>query len=158
MLSMTDEERRELGQRIKSTRKQKGLSQEQLAELVGYRVGTISKYEQGYRIPSIAVLRRISEVLECNLSELAGSIEDVIGEISMFEETTESYIVWLRNIGVSVSTPLYDEDNKIEKMAIILDVDNIAYDIGDKINDIMDMSKEHFKLLAKQFGNKVFES
>jgi hypothetical protein len=43
-------------------------------------------------------------------------------------------------------------------MAIILDVDNIAYDIGDKIDDIMDMSKEHFKLLAKQFGSKVFES
>jgi len=43
MLSMTDEERRELGQKIKTARKQKGLSQEQLAELVGYKVGTISK-------------------------------------------------------------------------------------------------------------------
>jgi len=155
MLSMTDDERRELGQKIKTARKQKGLSQEQLAELVGYKVGTISKYEQGYRIPSIAVLRKIAEVLECNLSELAGDIEDVIGEISMFEETTESYITWLRNIGVSVSTPLYDEDNKIEKMAIILDVDSVAYDVGDKIDDIMEMSKDHFKLLAKQFGERL---
>ena len=158
MLCMTDEERRELGQKIKTARKQKGLSQEQLAELIGYKVGTISKYEQGYRIPKIAVLKKIAEVLECTLSDLAGTVEDVLSEISMFEEATESYITWLRNIGLSVSTPLYDEDNKIEKMAIILDVDNIAYDVGDKINDIMEMSKEHFKLLAKQFGEKLFDN
>jgi len=158
MVSMTDDERRELGQKIKTTRKQKGLSQEQLAELVGYKVGTISKYEQGYRIPNIAVLRKIAEVLECNLSDLAGTVEDVLGEISMFEAATESFIKWLRDIGVPVSTPLYDEDNKIEKMAILLDVDNVAYDIGDKIDDIMEMSKEHFKLLAKQFGEKVFDN
>ena len=158
MLNMTDEERRDLGQKIKTARKQKGLSQEQLAELVGYKVGTISKYEQGYRIPKIAVLKKIAEVLECTLSDLAGTVEDVLSEISMFEEATESYITWLRNIGLSVSTPLYDEDNKIEKMAIILDVDNIAYDVGDKINDIMEISKEHFKLLAKQFGEKVFNN
>ena len=48
--------KRELGQKIKSAKKQRGLSQEQLADLVGYKVGTISKYEQGYRIPDIGMI------------------------------------------------------------------------------------------------------
>ena len=51
----------------------------------------------------------------------------------------------------------YISSNTYAQIAIILDVDNVAYDVGDKIDDIMEMSKEHFKLLAKQFGEKVFE-
>jgi len=152
---MTDSERRELGLKIKSTRKQKGLSQEQLAELVGYRVGTISKYEQGYRIPSIGTLRKIADVLECDLTEIAGKTEEEINDTFRFEEAVENYIAWLRNVGIMVGTPAYDEDNRLEKVAIIVDIDNEPFDIGDKIDDIMEMGKQHFKLMAKQFGEKL---
>ena len=46
---MTLEERKELGNRLKQARKEKGLSQEELANLIGLKVGTVSKYEQGDR-------------------------------------------------------------------------------------------------------------
>lgn len=42
---MTLEERKELGNRLKQARKEKGLSQEELANLIGLKVGTVSKYE-----------------------------------------------------------------------------------------------------------------
>jgi len=155
---MTNEEKRELGKKIKSTRKQKGLSQEQLAELVGYKVGTISKYEQGYRIPDIGMLRKIATVLECDLAELAGKTDDVIDETIRFEEAIENYIAWIRGVGIMVGTLLYDEDNEQEKTAIVVDIDGIPLDIGDNVNEIMEMSKEHFKLLAKQFGKRVFDN
>ena len=158
MRKMTNEEKRELGQKIKSTRKQKGLSQEQLAELVGYKVGTISKYEQGYRIPDIGILRKISAALECNLAELAGTTDDVIDETIRFEEAVESYISWLRSVHIMLTMPNYEDTDGKEKTAIIVDIDGVPLDIADKISDIMQMGKEHFKLLAKQFGKCIYDN
>ena len=157
MRQLTDDEKRELGQKIKTARKQKGLSQEQLAELVGYKVGTISKYEQGYRIPDIGMLRKIAFVLECNLAELAGTTDEVIRDTIRREEAVDHYIDWLRGVHVMVGTPNYEDDDRTEKTAIIVDIDGVPIDIGKKINEIMEMGKEHFKLLAKQFGEKVFK-
>jgi len=158
MRQMTDDEKRELGQKIKTARKQKGLSQEQLADLVGYKVGTISKYEQGYRIPDIGMLRKIAIALECNLAELAGTTEEVINEEIRFEGAVESYIAWLRGVHIMVGTMFYDDDDNKEKYAIMVDIDGVPLDIGESIEDIMEMGKEHFKLLAKQFGKKVWNS
>ena len=135
MRHMTADERRELGQNIKSARKQKGLSQEQLADLVGYKVGTISKYEQGYRMPDIIMLRKIASALECNISEIAGAMEDVIVEESRFEEAAQKYIDWLRCVGIMVGIPLYHENDQ-EKNAIIVDIDNVPLDIENNIDDI----------------------
>ena len=158
MRQMTDEEKRELGQKIKSARKQKGLSQEQLADLVGYKVGTISKYEQGYRVPDIGMVRKIAAALECNLAELAGTTDEVIEETIRFEEAVESYIAWLRGVHIMLTTPYYEDDDRKEKHAIIVDIDGVPLDIADKIDDIMQMGKEHFKLLAKQFGKSIFDN
>ena len=158
MRQMTDEEKRELGQKIKSIRKQRGLSQEQLADLVGYKVGTISKYEQGYRIPDIGMLRKIAAVLECNLSELAGTTDEVINETIRFEEAVESYIAWLRGVHVMLTAPNYEDKDGKEKAAIIVDIDGVPLDIADRIDDIMQMGKEHFKLMAKHFGKSIYES
>ena len=158
MRQMTDEEKRELGQKIKSARKQKGLSQEQLADLVGYKVGTISKYEQGYRVPDIGMVRKIAAALECNLAELAGTTDEVIEETIRFEEAVESYIAWLRGVHIMLTTPYYEDDDRKEKHAIIVDIDGVPLDIADKIDDIMQMGKEHFKLLARQFGKSIFDN
>jgi len=158
MRQMTDEEKRELGQKIKSARRQKGLSQEQLADLVGYKVGTISKYEQGYRIPDIGMLRKITAALGCSLSELAGTTDEVIEETIRFEEAVESYIAWLRGVHIMLTTPNYEDKDGKEKAAIIVDIDGFPLDIANKINDIMHMGKEHFKLLAKQFGKSIYDN
>ena len=155
---MTDEEKRELGQKIKSIRKQRGLSQEQLADLVGYKVGIISKYEQGYRILDIGMLRKITAVLECNLSELAGTTDEVINETIRFEEAVESYIAWLRGVHVMLTAPNYEDKDGKKKVAIIVDIDGVPLDIADRIDDIMQTGKEQFKLMAKHFGKSIYES
>ena len=158
MRKMTEEEKRELGQKIKAIRKQKGLSQEQLADLVGYRVGTISKYEQGYRTPDIGMLMRIAVALDCNLAELAGTTNEVINETFRFEGAVESYVAWLRGVHIMLTTPNYEDDDRKEKTAIIVDIDGVPFDIADKIEDIMEMGKAHFKLLAKQFGKSIWNN
>ena len=157
MRQMTDEEKKDLGQKIKAIRKQKGFSQEQLADLVGYKVGTISKYEQGYRIPDIGMLRKIAAALECNLSELAGVTDEAINETIRFEEAIESYIAWLRGVHIMLTAPNYEGKDGKEKTAIIVDIDGVPLDIADRIDDIMQMGKEHFKLLAKHFGKSIYD-
>lgn len=70
MEKWTKEERKAIGSRIKSLRKKRGLLQEDLANLIGLKVGTVSKYEQGDRTPGIRQLTHIAEVLECSITEL----------------------------------------------------------------------------------------
>ncbi len=83
-----------LGERIRELRKAKGLTQEQLAELVGVEPRHISRVEGGYSSPSIERLARIAEILDVPIKELFDymhlndsedrlkDIEDAIGGMS----------------------------------------------------------------------------
>ena|SRR5690554_355857 len=57
---------------LKNLRKQKGLSQEELAERLHVVRQTISKWEKGLSIPDANLLIRISEIFETPVSTLLG--------------------------------------------------------------------------------------
>lgn len=59
-----------LGLRVKEFRKQKKLTQEKLAEIIGVDNGYISKLEVGQNFPSITTLEKIADVLDVELYEL----------------------------------------------------------------------------------------
>lgn len=61
-----------LNENIKSIRKSKGLSQEELAVKLNVVRQTISKWEQGLSVPDSDMLISISEVLETPVSTLIG--------------------------------------------------------------------------------------
>ena len=61
-----------LKENIKSIRKSKGLSQEELAIKLNVVRQTISKWEQGLSVPDSEMLVSISEVLETSVSTLLG--------------------------------------------------------------------------------------
>lgn len=64
---------------IKIHRKEKGLTQQQLAELVGVTEKAVSKWETGRGVPDISLLIPISEALDVKVSELLnGECETVI--------------------------------------------------------------------------------
>lgn len=56
--------------RVKEFRKQKKLTQEKLAEIIGVDNGYISKLEVGQNFPSITTLEKIADVLDVELYEL----------------------------------------------------------------------------------------
>ena len=62
----------EIGLRIRSYRKEKGLSQTELAERIGKSLRTIQKYERGEIEMSVAVLNLIATVLDCSTLHLIG--------------------------------------------------------------------------------------
>jgi len=60
-----------LGKRLRELRKRKGLSQERLAELVGFESSnSISNVENGYNYPSIQNLEKILKVLDSSLKSV----------------------------------------------------------------------------------------
>lgn len=60
------------GQRIKQKRKELGLTQEQLADLCGYKTkSSINKIENSYNLP-YQKIEKLSKVLNCDPSYLMG--------------------------------------------------------------------------------------
>ena len=60
----------QLGKRVREIRKRRGLTQAQLAEIVGLSDNFISMIERGTGHPTLEVVGRIANVLEVDLPEL----------------------------------------------------------------------------------------
>jgi len=153
-MKLTTEERKDLGQKIKKARKEKKLSQEQLANLLGYKVGTISKYEQGYRTPDIGALTKIAEVLNCEVSYFLRANE-FMNDVYDHQDGFAPYVDWLRAVRLPLKFPKYDNGYGFESTAMIVEIDGDKFDIAGQMHDIMTMSKEHFKLLVTHLGEEV---
>ena len=66
-----------LGENLKALRKQKGMSQEVMAQQLNVVRQTVSKWEQGLSVPDAQMLTRIAELFEVPVSSLLGeSIEE----------------------------------------------------------------------------------
>ena len=62
-----------LSDNIKNLRKNKGFSQEELANKLNVVRQTVSKWEKGYSVPDAEMLKKIAEILETDVSQLLGS-------------------------------------------------------------------------------------
>lgn len=69
-----------LGDNIKALRKQKGISQEELASRIHVVRQTISKWEKNLSVPDAAMIQKIAEELDITVNELLG------GEIKQDED------------------------------------------------------------------------
>ena len=80
-----------LKENIKSIRKSKGLSQEELAIKLNVVRQTISKWEQGLSVPDAEMLISISEVLETPVSTLLGEniSESKVDDLKAISEKLE---------------------------------------------------------------------
>lgn len=60
----------EIGKFIAQMRKEKGMTQEELAEIMGVTDKSVSRWENGKTLPDISLLVELSEVLNISLGEL----------------------------------------------------------------------------------------
>ena len=74
-----------IGKFIAEQRKQKNLTQEQLAEKLGINNRTISRWENGINMPDISLYKKICEVLDISVEEL------INGEKTKKENVKQSY-------------------------------------------------------------------
>lgn len=77
-----------IGEQIKTARKAKGVSQEELAVRLGVVRQTVSKWENGMSVTDADVLIKIAELLDVPVSQLlgiepeSGSVQDMAGELA----------------------------------------------------------------------------
>lgn len=69
-----------LNENIKKYRKEKGFSQETLAQELNVVRQTISKWEKGISVPDAEMLSKISEVLDVSVMTLLGGNEETVPE------------------------------------------------------------------------------
>jgi transcriptional regulator with XRE-family HTH domain len=64
-----------IGRRISDSRKQKGLKQTELAEMIGVSVDSVRRWEQGKREPRASELEKIADILDTSVVYLLGGNE-----------------------------------------------------------------------------------
>lgn len=62
-----------LGDNIKTVRKNRGLTQEELAIKLSVVRQTVSKWEKGFSVPDAVMLQKIADVLEVDVKQLLGA-------------------------------------------------------------------------------------
>ena len=82
--------KKKLGLKIKELRKRKGLTQEELAELIQMEQNSISVMESGRNLPTLGTLEKIAKVLDVNLSDFFDY--DYIEDIDVIKASTEDII------------------------------------------------------------------
>lgn len=80
------------GERIRALRKERGLNQDQLAELASLNRVTVAKYEAGRVEPGAQALARIADALEVSTDALLGRSEEIPKAVSR-PATVEARIV-----------------------------------------------------------------
>ena len=96
-----------LGNRIKTLRKEKGLTQEQLANLINVTKVSICCYEKGNRTPNLETFMDLVNVLNTTPNYLLGVDTKVI------QEDTEEYSVYLPKEDIQIINELRKKDELI---------------------------------------------
>ncbi len=85
-----------IGSRIKSYRKDSGMSQREMADKLGLSYSTYSNYENNYREPPAEIISRICDILKVDLPDLVG-----VGEMNF---STIDAIIWkIQNLGYEIN-------------------------------------------------------
>ena len=80
-----------LGKKIKQIRKQRGFTQEKLAEIIGMDSGYICKMEIGLHTPSLETLAKLSKALNTELA-------DFLDFENLIEQDYKSKLIELINV------------------------------------------------------------
>ena len=82
-----------LGENIKNLRKQKGYSQETLANQLNVVRQTISKWETGQSVPDADMLENIANIFEVSVGQLLGSTISENNGVSQNEEIVKQLVI-----------------------------------------------------------------
>lgn len=97
---MTEEKLKEnISKNIASLRKEKGITQAELAEALNYSDKSVSKWERGEGIPDILVIYKIAEIFEVTVNDIICD-EVVIKEKSKKPHLTNRIIIPLLSVGL----------------------------------------------------------
>ena len=69
--------------KLKARRKLKGLTQDDLANMVGIKKSAVCKYEKGERLPNMEILSKMAKALGCRISDINEYSDAQINKINL---------------------------------------------------------------------------
>ncbi len=129
-----------LAENLQLLRKEKGLTQEALAEVFGVTPQSVSKWELGLSCPDIMILPEIAEFYRVSIDELMGykpssSINSVyIGMKSLVDNTEEAYGKpdYAYRLSRLAATTLWNQQKaEVDKLLTGQKTNNLSYGQGD---------------------------
>ncbi len=116
--------KRTLGEKINSLRKQRNMTQDELAEKMGVSSQAVSKWEKGLSIPDIPILIELSDFFHITLDDLLKEKEDTVSFIPKEERKNINEMFLRVNVQsmqgdkVKINLPL-----ALIKMAVDMDIE-----------------------------------
>lgn len=104
------------GLRLQALRKERGLSQERLAELIDRSKDAVSKMERGINLPAFDTLLRLSDQLGVPLRDLVGDI-DAPGATGEWVELQARLAVIVRDMDARTLGVLVDQADALRRLA-----------------------------------------
>lgn len=143
-----------LGERIKTLRKQKRFTQNELAKLMDLKPITISKYESNDREPNLETLKKLSTVLDIPLIELIdeNEIKDVPAK-GILKNTNKNSSIEQQILAESILEKIGGNSAILENILYnFLTVDSVEKELNYKFDeftpdDLRDLSQFTFYML-----------
>ncbi len=145
-----------LGDKIKVYRENKNMTQNEIAEILGVKATTISKYESGTLEPNIESLKKLADLFEVSIDELLKEDDFDISKINVLEVLREQKNMKLKgNLYHNTQITFAYNTNHIEGSKLTEDQTRYIYETNtlltekDSITDIDDVleTANHFKLV-----------
>ena len=146
-----------IGQTIKLYRKEKDLTQSELAELIGVSTQAISKWETGSGMPDISQIVPLARVLEITTDKLFGhtdpaferevtEIRKKFGGINFISDLNYAKALY------SITSEFFNKHPDVSDIAVVaLETYIELFSKGE-----IDVSKEKFSEECERYGNSIF--
>ena len=145
-----------LGEKIKKYREEKKMTQVEVAEVLGVKPATISKYEAGTLEPNIESLKKLAELFEVSVDELLKEDEFDVSKINVLEVLKEQKEMKLKgNLYHNTQIIFAYNTNHIEGSKLTEDQTRYIYETNTfltekesitNLDDIIETAN-HFKLV-----------
>ena len=145
-----------LGEKIKLYRENKKMTQNEVAEALGVKAATISKYEAGTLEPNIESLKKLADLFEVSVDELIKEDTFDISKINILEVLREQKNMKLKgNLYHNTQITFAYNTNHIEGSKLTEDQTRYIYETNtllaekDSVTDLDDVleTANHFKLV-----------
>ena len=151
-----------LGEKIKLYRESKNMTQVEIAESLGVKPATISKYESGALEPNIESLKRLAEIFNVSVDKLIKEDDFDISKINILEVLREQKNMKLKgNLYHNTQITFAYNTNHIEGSKLTEEQTRYIYETNtllaekDSITDLDDIleTANHFKLVDYMIDN-----
>ncbi|MBO4293317.1 MAG: Fic family protein [Clostridia bacterium] len=152
-----------LGDKIKSYRESKKMTQNEVADIIGVSSATISKYEKGTLEPNIESLKKLSELFEISVDDLINEEEKIdVSKINVLDILKEQKEMKLKgNLYHNTQIIFAYNTNHIEGSKLTEDQTRYIYETNTilfegqtiaSVDDILETAN-HFKLVDYMLDN-----